>query len=101
MTCADLTKPNAAAPPLAVSEAEAARLIGVSARTMVNWRASGTGPRAVRAGGRVLYAVTELQRWLEAAADRAPAGVEQPAVQAISPPLPVMQAKSTVDGGGR
>lgn len=56
--------------PLAVSEAQAAQLIGVSARTLFNWRANGTGPRAIRVGGRILYAVDEIRRWLSAASEQ-------------------------------
>ena len=86
MTRADITNHNILPPPLAVSEVEAARLIGVSARTLFNWRASGTGPRAVRAGSRVLYAVDELRRWLAAVASPVVQANAHPAEQGGSPP---------------
>ena len=82
MKPADLFPSASASPqPLAVSESEAARLLGVSARTLFTWRAAGRGPRAVRVGARVLYAVDELRRWLAASAeDMRPAA--KPAEQA-------------------
>jgi len=37
----------------------------VSARTLSNWRWSGTGPEFVKIGGKVLYALADLERWEE------------------------------------
>jgi len=50
--------------PLAVSEAEAARLLGVSPRTLWQLRRDGRGPRHAMVGGSVKYAVEEIRRWL-------------------------------------
>jgi DNA-binding transcriptional MerR regulator len=48
-----------------LTEAEAARLIRVSARTLRRWRAQGTGPPlAGYAGRRALYRRSELLAWL-------------------------------------
>lgn len=35
----------------------------ISVRTLANWRWSGTGPRFMRAGGRILYDLLELEAW--------------------------------------
>lgn len=37
----------------------------VSVRTLANWRCSGSGPRFTKIGGRILYALEDLQRWEE------------------------------------
>lgn len=95
MSTADLTKPNTPAlQPLAVGDAEAARLLSVSTRTLFNWRTDGSGPRWVKVGGRVLYAVDELRRWLAEAAGSL-SGPKFPAEQGIFRGSPAMQANST------
>ena len=43
---------------------EAARLLGLSERTLEKHRTYGTGPRYSKIGGRVVYAVTDLQAWV-------------------------------------
>jgi len=50
--------------PLAVSEAEAARLLGISARTLWRLRHDGRGPRHAMVGCSVRYSLAEIQRWL-------------------------------------
>ena len=46
---------------------DAARLLGVSARTLERWRVSGDGPRFVRIGlRRVGYRQSDIRRWLDA-----------------------------------
>jgi len=42
----------------------AKRLSPVSVRTIENWRISGQGPPFVKAGRRVLYQKSAIQRWL-------------------------------------
>lgn len=52
---------------LALSTTDAARAIGVSAKTLRNWRASAApkGPRFVRLDGKtVLYRVADIDAWL-------------------------------------
>jgi predicted DNA-binding transcriptional regulator AlpA len=51
-------------PPLAVSEADAARLIGVSARTLWTLRRDGRGPRHVLIGSSVRYRVDAIREYL-------------------------------------
>ena len=44
---------------------EAARLLGLSGRTLEKHRTHGTGPQYRKLGGRVVYAVDDLQAWAE------------------------------------
>jgi predicted DNA-binding transcriptional regulator AlpA len=49
---------------------EAARLVGLSPRTLETFRCRGSGPVFRKIGGRVLYATDDLQAWLDRAACR-------------------------------
>ncbi len=49
---------------------EAARLLGLSPRTLEKYRCHGSGPTFRKLGGRVVYAVTDLDAWADAAACR-------------------------------
>lgn len=58
-------------PPTAVDDpffntADAGNYLGVPKATLLTWRARrpGYGPRAVKAGGRLKYRLSELDRWL-------------------------------------
>lgn len=49
-----------------LTEAEVARLLGLSPRTLRRWRhANRSGPPFVYIGGRVRYRRDELEAWLE------------------------------------
>ena len=65
---------------------EAARFLGLSGRTLEKHRVYGTGPRYRKIGGRVVYAVDDLQAW----ADR---GLRQstsdPGRDSVSPAKPL------------
>jgi hypothetical protein len=51
---------------LRVSEAHAAELVGVDAKTMENWRCrNGGGPAWYRLGARVTYRVDDLAMFIE------------------------------------
>ena len=53
---------------LAVSANEAAAMLGVSSRTLANWRTLGIGPAFVRVGrvrSRTLYRIDDLNAWLD------------------------------------
>lgn len=53
---------------LAVSANEAAAMLGVSSRTLANWRTLGIGPAFVRVGrvhSRTLYRIDDLNTWLD------------------------------------
>lgn len=42
---------------------EAARLLSLSARTLEKYRCHGTGPTFRKLGGRVVYAIADLEAW--------------------------------------
>lgn len=54
---------NAGLPPRYLRTPEAARLLGLSGRTLEKHRTYGTGPAYRKLGGRVVYSVDELQAW--------------------------------------
>ena len=49
---------------------EAARLLDLSPRTLEKHRCDGTGPTYRKLGGRVVYALADLEDWIEACARR-------------------------------
>lgn len=54
---------------LSVAANEAAVMLGVSPRTLANWRTQGIGPAFVRVGqvhSRTLYRLDDLHAWLDA-----------------------------------
>lgn len=44
---------------------DAALMLGLSARTLEKHRCYGTGPAYHKLGGRVVYALADIQRWAE------------------------------------
>ncbi|OCJ70575.1 transcriptional regulator [Agrobacterium tumefaciens] len=50
-------------PPRYLRTPEAARFLGLSGRTLEKHRTYGTGPTFRKLGGRVVYAVADLQAW--------------------------------------
>ncbi|KAA2312741.1 helix-turn-helix domain-containing protein [Puniceibacterium sp. HSS470] len=56
--------PNEELPPRYLRTPEAARFLGLSGRTLEKHRTYGTGPRYSKIGGRVVYAVDDLQAWV-------------------------------------
>lgn len=53
--------------PSALQSAAASSYIGVTSKTLANWRALGEGPRFIRlgkAGARILYRVSDLDAFL-------------------------------------
>lgn len=58
--------PNLAGiPPRFLRTPEAARFLGLSGRTLEKHRTYGTGPAYRKLGGRVVYAVDDLQAWAQ------------------------------------
>ena len=53
-----------------LSTPEAARLLGISARTLEKYRGRGGGPVFRKLGGRVVYAMCDLEAWADHAACR-------------------------------
>ena len=49
---------------------EAARLLGISPRTLEKYRCHGSGPTFRKLGGRVVYAIDDLEAWADHAACR-------------------------------
>lgn len=49
---------------------EAARLLGLSPRTLEKYRCHGNGPVFRKLGGRVVYALADLEAWADQAACR-------------------------------
>ena len=67
---------------------DAARYLGLSGRTLEKHRTYGTGPKYRRLGGRIVYALEDLQAWADLGAKRSTSdpgvGVVHPAKR-ISP----------------
>jgi predicted DNA-binding transcriptional regulator AlpA len=51
---------------------EAARRIGLSVKTLWNYRHLGKGPKATPIGRKLAYSIDELDAWLKAEMERAP-----------------------------
>lgn len=58
-----MANPLAGLPPRLLRTQEAARFLGISIRTLEKHRTYGTGPTYRKVGGRVLYAVGDLEAW--------------------------------------
>ena len=58
----------AGAPQRYLRTPEAARIVGLSIRTLEKHRIYGTGPRYSKLGGRVVYRVEDLLAWVESGA---------------------------------
>lgn len=54
---------NADLPPRYLRTPEAARFLGLSGRTLEKHRSYGTGPAYRKLGGRVVYALEDIQAW--------------------------------------
>ena len=62
-----MTTASQSIPPRYLRTPEAARLLGLSERTLEKHRVYGTGPTFLKLGGRVVYAVDALTTWAEQA----------------------------------
>jgi predicted DNA-binding transcriptional regulator AlpA len=60
-----MADPMAGFPPRYLRTPEAARFLGLSGRTLEKHRTYGTGPRYSKIGGRVVYALADLQAWAD------------------------------------
>jgi predicted DNA-binding transcriptional regulator AlpA len=49
---------------------EAARVLGISPRTLEKYRCHGNGPTFRKLGGRVVYAIDDIEAWADQAACR-------------------------------
>ena len=57
---------GACASPRYVNTRQAAAMVGLSPRTMEYYRTTGQGPAFFKLGGRVRYAVSDIERWVRA-----------------------------------
>jgi predicted DNA-binding transcriptional regulator AlpA len=57
--------PNAGLPPRFLGTPEAARFLSLSGRTLEKHRTYGTGPAYRKLGGRVVYALEDLEAWAD------------------------------------
>jgi predicted DNA-binding transcriptional regulator AlpA len=57
--------PNAGLPTRYLRTPEAARILGLSGRTLEKHRTYGTGPAYRKLGGRVVYAMEDLKTWAD------------------------------------
>ncbi len=60
-----MTSNAAGMPPRFLRTPEAARFLGLSDRTLEKHRTYGTGPAYRKLGGRVVYALEDLQAWAD------------------------------------
>jgi len=60
-----MSDPQPAMPPRFLRTVEAARFLGLSGRTLEKHRCYGTGPAYRKIGGRVVYALSDLQAWAD------------------------------------
>jgi predicted DNA-binding transcriptional regulator AlpA len=79
--------PNSLAgfPPRYLKTPQAARLLGLSGRTLEKHRTYGTGPRYSKLGGRVIYRLEDLQAWVELGAKTS---TSDPGVGTVLPAKP-------------
>jgi predicted DNA-binding transcriptional regulator AlpA len=60
-----MTDASTPIPPRMLRTPEAARFLGLSGRTLEKHRTYGTGPSYKKIGGRVIYALGDLQAWAD------------------------------------
>ena len=65
---------------------EAARLLGLSPRTLEKYRCHGSGPIFRKLGGRVVYAIDDLEAWADQAACRSTSDPRYVEVRAAGQP---------------
>jgi predicted DNA-binding transcriptional regulator AlpA len=88
-----MVEPTGALPPRLLRTPEAARFLGLSGRTLEKHRTYGTGPTYMKIGGRVVYAVADLQTW---AARGAKSSTADPGVDVIHPARRLQESRSFV-----
>jgi predicted DNA-binding transcriptional regulator AlpA len=65
---------------------EAARILGLSPRTLEKYRCHGSGPTFRKLGGRVVYAIDDLEAWADQAACRSTSDPRYVAARAAGHP---------------
>lgn len=54
-----------------VSRADAAAFLGISPKTLAEWKRLGQGPRSIRVGGRIFYKLEDLDAFVTTGARQA------------------------------
>ena len=85
-----MANPLAGLPPRLLRTQEAARFLGISIRTLEKHRTYGTGPTYRKVGGRVLYAVGDLEAWTKVGARRS---TRDPNAGTVFPARPLTPAE--------
>jgi predicted DNA-binding transcriptional regulator AlpA len=84
-----MSDPLAGLPPRFLRTPEAARFLSLSGRTLEKHRIYGTGPKYRKIGGRVVYALDDLQAWANLGAKNSTSdpgvGTVLPAKRQIAP----------------
>lgn len=87
-----MSRTPASLPPRYLRTPEAARFLGLSPRTLEKHRVYGTGPLYRKLGGRVVYAIADLQAWADIGVRRSTSdpgtGLVQPAHGRYGPMRP-------------
>jgi len=81
--------PNTGLPPRYLRTHEAAQFLSLSGRTLEKHRTYGTGPAYRKLGGRVVYAVEDLQAWANRGAKTS---TSDPGADPIPPARPQIAA---------
>jgi hypothetical protein len=84
--------------PTRLDTAEAARLLGLTGRTLEKHRSYGTGPKYTKVGRRVFYASVDLTTWAERGGKRS---TSDPGKTTVLPAIPVSRRAIKMDGGVR
>jgi predicted DNA-binding transcriptional regulator AlpA len=84
--------------PTRLGTAEAARLLGLTGRTLEKHRSYGTGPKYTKVGRRVFYASVDLTTWAERGGKRS---TSDPGKTTVLPAIPVSRRAIKMDGGVR
>ena len=84
-------RPTTEMPPRLLRTQEAARFLGISLRTLEKHRTYGTGPTYRKIGGRVLYAVGDLEAWSFIGPRQSPS--DKTAGTVVPPPPQLLQER--------
>ncbi|GAJ29138.1 helix-turn-helix transcriptional regulator [Acidomonas methanolica] len=83
--------PLADLPPRFLRTKQAAHFLGISLRTLEKHRTYGTGPTYRKIGGRVVYAVADLEAWTKIGARKSPKDMDAGTVFPARPLTPEEQ----------
>jgi predicted DNA-binding transcriptional regulator AlpA len=79
-------------PPRFLRTPEAARFLGLSARTLEKHRSYGTGPKYRKVGGRIIYALSDLKAWADIGIKKS---TSDPGLGTVLPAKPILAAGCT------